>query len=184
MLLQLLQLGCLSLHWSALYRQCFSFPLYIDQLSTRKRAKNSFASTWISGILITGIFFGLNFCLLWTFSIYFMSFLSLSVYIYIFSIALKHKRKIVSLQGSTQTSCVQLTRPWERKLTKTIVVSVYPICWVPSVALYSVLRPGDLLFRKIQPWINSVCYLSAVLNPFIYGVRIKNFRREVKRRIN
>ena len=27
MLSQLLQLGCLSLHWSTLYRQCFSFPL-------------------------------------------------------------------------------------------------------------------------------------------------------------
>ena len=143
MLSQLLQLGCLSLRWwSAFYHQCFSFPLYIDQLFTRTRAKNCFASTWISGILITGIFFGLFFCLLWT--LYFTYFLSLSVHSYIFSIALKHKRKIVSLQGSTQTSCVQLTHPWERKLTKTIVVSVYPICWVPSVALYSALGPGDI----------------------------------------
>ena len=66
----------------------------------------------------------------------------------------------------------------------TIVPGIYLISWVPSVVFYSVLRPGDFLFRRIQPWINSAYYLSAVFNPFIYGVRSEKFRREVRRLAN
>ena len=116
----------------------------------------------------------------------FLVLFTLSLYIYIFSIALKHERKIVLLQVQYPDLKRSTAHPWERKSTKTmaIVLGVYLTCWVPSVVFYSVLRPTDFLFRRIQPWINSVYYLSAVLNPFIYGLRSEKFRREVRRLVN
>ena len=53
-------------------------------------------------------------------------------------------------------------KAWERKSTKKMafVLGVYLTCWVPSAVFYSVLRPADFLFRRIQPWINSVYYLG------------------------
>ena len=163
-----------------------AFPFRYRYLFTRTRAKICVAATWIPGVLIAGIFSGLNvmfavsiLCLLLILS-------TVSLYIYIFSIALKHERKIVSLQMRYPDLKRSTPRPWERKSTKTmaIVLGVYLTCWVPSVVFYSVLRPADFLFRRIQPWINSVYYLSAVLNPFIYGLRSEKFRREVRRLVN
>ena len=163
-----------------------AFPFRYRSLFTRTRAKICVAATWISGVLITGIFFGLNFVFIMNILCLFLVLFTLSLYIYIFSIALKHERKIVSLQVQYPDLKPSTTHPWERKSTKTmaIVVGVYLTCWVPSVVFYSVLRPTDFLFRRIQPWINSVYYLSAVLNPFIYGLRSEKFRREVRRLVN
>ena len=163
-----------------------AFPFRYRSLFTRTRATICVAATWISGVLITGIFFGLNFVFIMNILCLFLVLFTLSLYIYIFSIALKHERKIVSLQVQYPDLKRSTTHPWERKSTKTmaIVLGVYLICWVPSVVFYSVLRPEDFLFRRIQPWINSVYYLSAVLNPFVYGVRSEKFRREVRRLVN
>ena len=163
-----------------------AFPFRYRYLFTRTRAKICVAATWISGVLIAGIFSGLNV----TFTVSILCLLlilsTVSLYIYIFSIALKHERKIVLLRVQYPDLKRSTTHPWERKSTKTmaIVLGVYLTCWVPSVVFYSVLRPTDFLFRRIQPWINSVYYLSAVLNPFIYGLRSEKFRREVRRLVN
>ena len=163
-----------------------AFPFRYRSLFTRTRAKICVAATWISGVLITGIFVGLNFVFIMTILCVLLILSTTSLYIYIFSIALKHERKIASLRVQYPDLKRSTTHPWERKSTKTmaIVLGVYLTCWVPSVVFYSVLRPTDFLFRRIQPWINSVYYLSAVLNPFIYGLRSEKFRREVRRLVN
>ncbi|XP_044163436.1 adenosine receptor A2a-like, partial [Acropora millepora] len=163
-----------------------AFPFRYRSLFTRTRAKICVAATWISGVLITGIFVGLNFLFIMTILCLLLILSTIALYIYIFSIALKHEKKIVSLRVQYPDLKRSTMHPWERKSTKTmaIVLGVYLTCWVPSVVFYSVLRPENFLYHRIQPWINSVYYLSAVLNPFIYGLRSEKFRKEVTRLVN
>ena len=71
-----------------------AFPFRYRSLFTRTRAKICVAATWISGVLITGIFFGLNFVFIMNILCLFLVLFTLCLYIYIFSIALKHERKI------------------------------------------------------------------------------------------
>ena len=168
------------------------FPLLLyssyRSLFTRTTAKIcvDIVATWVSEVLSIVILFGLNFMFIINILCLFLVLSTLSLYIYNISIALKHERKIVSLQVQYPDLKRSTTHPWERKSTKTmaIVLGVYLICWVPSVVFYSVLRPEDFVFRRIQPWINSVYYLSAVSNLFIYGLRSEKFRREVRRLVN
>ena len=179
---QLLQLRFLSLQWSAL-PPSISFPLSIsclhDTSEDLRRRNIDFRNSHDRHFLRL------------KFLVYYEHFLSISGTFYAISLHL-HRLDRLETREENCFFASAVPRPqafndaWERKLTKTmaIVVDVYLICWIPSVVFYSVLRPGDILFRKTQPWINSVYYLSAVLNPFIYGVRSKKFRREVRRLMN
>lgn len=162
-----------------------AFPFRYRSFFTRTRAKICVAATWISGILITGVFFGLNFAVITNILCLFLVLLTFSLYIYIFSVALKHERKIATLHALHPDLQRSSPLPWERKSAKTrsIVLGVYMVCWVPSVVFYAVVRPADVQFPKVQPWINSIYYLNAVLNPFIYGIRSEKFRKEVRRLI-
>jgi len=64
--------------------------------SRRTRAKTCVAAPWISGLLATGIFFGLNFIM--NIPCLFLTIFTLSRFNYIHSITLKHEREIVSVQ--------------------------------------------------------------------------------------
>ena len=71
---------------------------------------------------------------------------------------------------------VHLTRSLE------FLVIAFFICWTPLVAAATLcmlgLRPTN--FGMI-PFAMVITCLNSVLNPFIYGVKNKNFRRELRR---
>lgn len=163
-----------------------AFPFRYRSLFTRTRAMGCVALTWTSGALITGIFHGLNIVYILNVLVIFLILVTSFLYIYIFSVALKHERKIATMHA--QVPDLRRSSPvgvWERKSAKTmaIVLGVYMLCWVPSVVFYSVVRMDDWIYPRMQFWINSVYYLNAVLDPFIYGVRSDKFRKEVRRLI-
>lgn len=164
-----------------------AFPFRYRSLFTRLRAKGCVALSWLTGVLVTGVFFGLKMVYVVNVLIILLMLLTFFLYTYIFSIALKHERKIAATyaQHPDLQRSSALRMPWERKSAKTmaIVLGVYMLCWLPSVVFYSVVRPEDWIYPRMQFWINSVYYLNAVLNPFIYGVRSEKFRIEVKRLI-
>ena len=164
-----------------------AFPFRYRTVFTRLRAKCCVALSWLSGVLITGVFFGLKMVYVQNVLVIFLVLLTFFLYTYIFSIALKHERKIAATyaQHPDLQRSSSLRMPWERKSAKTmaIVLGVYMLCWVPSVVFYSVVRTDDWIYPRMQFWINSVYYMNAVLNPFIYGVRSEKFRKEVKRLI-
>ena len=66
--------------------------------STRTRGKICVAAPWISGLLVIGIFFGLNFVFIMNILCLFLAIFTLSRFKYIFSITLKHERKTISVQ--------------------------------------------------------------------------------------
>lgn len=160
-----------------------AFPFHYRSVFTRLRAKCCVAVTWISGVVVTAVFFGLKIVYIQSILCIFLVLLTFSLYIYIFSVALKHERKIATTYVRHPDLQRSSPLPWERKSAKTmaIVLGVYMLCWVPSVAFYAVVRVDDWLYPRMQFWINSVYYMNAVLNPFIYGVRSKKFRKEVQR---
>ena len=162
-----------------------AFPFRYRSLFTRVRSKACVALTWTSGTIITGVFHGLNITYIQNVTLVFLVLVTFSLYMYIFSVALKHERKIATMHAQVPDVQRSSPLPWERKSTQTmgIVLGVYMLCWVPSVVFYSVVRREDWIFPRMQFWINSVYYLNAVLNPFIYGVRSTRFRKEVRRLI-
>ena len=162
-----------------------AFPFRYRSLFTRAWAKACVALTWTVGTFITGVFHGLKIVYIQNVILIFLVLLTFSIYVYIFSVALKHEKKIAAMRSQVPNFQRSSPLPWERKSAQTmgIVLGVYILCWVPSVVFYSVVRTDDWLFPRLQFWINSVYYLNAVLNPFIYGVRSGRFRKEVRRLI-
>ena len=148
---------------------------------TKKCAIIGVLFTWMSGVFVTGIFNGLGQVYIQNSYCICLLLISSFLYLYIFSIALKQETKIAAVQA--------LYRPrpsvflWERKSTKTmvIVLGVYALCWVPSVVFYSVTAKDYWRFPNIQSWVNTMYYLNAASDPFIYCLRSKRFRKAVEK---
>ena len=157
-----------------------AYPFRYKSLFTRKRAIACVVLTWTLGTIITGIFNGLNIVYIQVIYCILLILVTFFLYIYIFSIALKHENNIAAMQASFSPQTAQL--PWERRSAKTmaIVLGVFTLCWVPSVAFYSVVQRDDWLYPRMHFWMNTVYYLNAALDPFIYCVRSEKFRKSVK----
>ncbi|XP_078363784.1 alpha-1A adrenergic receptor-like [Oculina patagonica] len=158
-----------------------AFPFRYKTLFTRRRAIACAVLTWVLGAIITGVFNGLNIVYIQIIYCIFLILVTFFLYIYIFSIAFKHEKKIASMQVDYYSRTAQL--PWESKSAKTmaIVLGVYALCWVPSVAFYSVVQRTDWIYPRMHFWMKTVYYLNAALDPFIYCVRSEKFRKSVKR---
>lgn len=158
-----------------------AFPFRYKSLFTRKRAIACAVLTWTLGTVITGIFNGLNIVYIQVIYCILLILVTFFLYIYIFSIALKHENNIAAMQASFSPRTAQL--PWERRSAKTmaIVLGVFTLCWVPSVAFYSVVQRDDWLYPRMHFWMNTVYYLNAALDPFIYCARSEKFRNSVKK---
>lgn len=160
-----------------------AFPFRHGSLSTKKRALIGVLFTWASGIFVTAVFHGLYLVYIQNTYCICLLLITTSIYIYIFSIALKQENKIAAMRvlyGKRPTLFM-----WERKSAKTmtIVLGMYALCWVPSVMFYSVVRTSDWRFPRMQFWINTVYYLNTASDPFIYSLRSKRFRKAVKKLI-
>lgn len=174
-----------SLFFIALERFiAIAFPFRYKSLFTKKRAITCAVLTWTWGVIITGIFHGLNIVYVQNAYCIFLLLVTLFFYIYIFSVALKHEKKIAAMQVEYYPARLAPLL-WESKSAKTmaIVMGVYALCWVPTVIFYSVVRKSDWLYPRLQVWINTVYYLNAALDPFIYGVRSEKFRKSVRKLI-
>lgn len=158
-----------------------AFPFRYKSLFTRKRAIACAVLTWTLGTVITGIFNGLKIVYIQVIYCILLILVTFFLYIYIFSIALKHENNIAAMQSSFSPRTTQL--PWERRSAKTmaIVLGVFTLCWVPSVAFYSVVQRDDWLYPRMHFWMNTVYYLNAALDPFIYCARSEKFRNSVKK---
>lgn len=160
-----------------------AFPLRHRILPTKKRVVISVLFTWTSGVFVTGIFNGLGIVYIQNTYCICLILVTASLYIYIFSIALKQERKIAAIVAFYRKRRTVFL--WERKSTKTmvIVLGVYALCWVPSVVFYSVIPRDDWRFPRIQCWVKTLYYFNASLDPVIYCLRSKRFRKAVKKLI-
>lgn len=127
-----------------------AFPFRYKSLFTRKRAIACAVLTWTLGTVITGIFNGLNIVYIQVIYCILLILVTFFLYIYVFSIALKHENNIAAMQSSFSPRTTQL--PWERRSAKTmaIVLGVFTLCWVPSVAFYSVVQRDDWLYPRMH----------------------------------
>lgn len=154
-----------------------AFPFRYKSMFTKNRAIACAVMTWTLGAIITAVFHGLKIVYIQTISCIMLILITFVLYIYVFSIAWKHEKKIATMQ----VRAAQL--PWESNVAKTmaIILGVYALCWVPSIVFYSVVGPNDWIYPRLHFWINTVYYLNAALDPFIYCVRSQKFRRSVKK---
>ena len=72
----------------------------------------------------------------------------------------------------------------EAKVTKTLVAVLFgfAVCWLPIyiMDIVDITREEHTLPRQAYLAIVFLCFLSATINPFIYGATNKQFRREYK----
>lgn len=157
-----------------------SFPFKYTSLMTKRRTVYCICLTWISGVLISSIFMGLNFVYIQSAFCTLLILVTISMYIHIFLFALKKERQIAALQITNVKGSTNFLH--ERKSTKTmaIILGVFAAAWIPAVVFYIVVKPADPRYLDIQGWINTMYFLNASLNPFIYCVRSVNFRKRLK----
>ncbi len=157
-----------------------SLPFKYTSLMTKRRTVYCICLTWISGALISAIFMGLNFVYLQSAFCTLLILVTISLYIHIFLFALKKERQIAALQVTNVKGTTNFLH--ERKSTKTmaIILGVFAAAWIPAVVFYIVVTPADPRYLDIQGWINTLYFLNATLNPFIYCVRSVNFRKRIK----
>ncbi|XP_022792219.1 melatonin receptor type 1C-like [Stylophora pistillata] len=90
------------------------------------------------------------------------------------------KRRVENLQS--QDSHTHMMTTQEIKLTKTIMVTVlaYAICWAPVMItdLVDQIRGGWALPRGVYVMYTICGIASSCINPVIYGIMNKSFRRE------
>lgn len=104
-------------------------------------------------------------------------------YTLVFASIRRHQLSVVSsLLGQSRDSNISVE---EIKISKLLFMTVlgFTICWIPSLVIITMdrvaadttpPRPRTLLCTYLN-------YLSAALNPFIYGVMNRSFRAEYKR---
>lgn len=158
-----------------------SFPFKYTTILTKRRAVYFICLTWIAGALISTIFMALNFVYIQSAYCTILILVTICLYIHIFLFALKKERQIAALQITNVKGTTNFLH--ERKSTKTmaIILGVFAAAWIPAVVFYPVVSKEDPRFLDIQNWINTIYYLNATLNPFIYCVRSVNFRKSVKK---
>lgn len=157
-----------------------TFPFKYTSIMTKRRTVFGICLTWIAGVFVSSIFMGLNFVYLQSAYCTLLILVTISLYIHIFLFALKKERQIAALQITNVNGSTNFLH--ERKSTKTmaIILGVFAAAWIPAVAFYASVSPEDPRFLDFQNWINTIYFLNATLNPFIYCVRSVNFRKRVK----
>lgn len=160
-----------------------SFPFKYTSMMTKRRTVYCICLTWLAGAVISSVFMGLNFVYIQSAYCTLLILVTISLYIHIFLFALKKERQIAALQITNVKRNTNFLH--ERKSTKTmaIILGVFSASWIPAVVFYPVVSPEDPRYLDIQSWINTVYFLNATLNPFIYCVRSVNFRTRVKKMI-
>jgi len=157
-----------------------SFPFKYTSIMTKRRTLFYSFLTWMAGAVISFVFMYFKFFYLQSAYCILLILVTTSLYIHIFVFALKKARQIAALQVSNVKRGTNFLH--ERKSAKTmaIILGVFIAAWVPSVAFYAVVSPSDPRYLIIKNWITVTYFLNATLNPFIYGVRSRNFRKRVK----
>lgn len=157
-----------------------SFPFKYTTIMTKCRAVYCICLSWLAGALISFVFMYLKFVYLQSAFCTLIILVTTAIYIHIFLFALKKERQIAALQVSNIKRGTNFLH--ERKSTKTmaIILGVFIAAWVPAVVFYIVVSPKEPRYLDIQNWINTIYFLNATLNPFIYCVRSRNFRKRLK----
>lgn len=160
-----------------------SFPFKYTSMMTKRRTVYCICLTWLAGAVISSVFMGLNFVYIQSAYCTLLILVTISLYIHIFLFALKKERQIAALQITNVKRNTNFLH--ERKSTKTmaIILGVFAASWIPAVVFYPVVSPEDPRYLDIQSWINTIYFLNATLNPFVYCVRSVNFRTRVKKMI-
>lgn len=157
------------------------FSFKYTSIMTKRRAIVFISLTWILGAVISFIFMVLKFIYVQPAYCSVLIMVTIFLYIHIFLIALKKERQIANLQITNVQRNTNFLH--ERKSTKTmaIILGVFCAAWIPAVVFYAVVSPNDPRYFNIQNWINTIYYLNASLNPFVYCVRSVNFRKRIKK---
>ena len=89
--------------------------------------------------------------------------------------------QVFSLENSAQQLRANVQ---EAKVTKTLaaVMVGFMFCWIPVGVMdfIDAMRGGTTLPRQVYLTNGFLVYLSSTINPFIYGVMNRHFRREYK----
>ena len=157
-----------------------SFPFKYSSLVTKRRVVFSVLLSWIVAALIAFTFKYLKLFYIQSAYCILLILVTTFLYIHIFLFALKKERQIAALQVSNIRRVSNFLH--ERKSTKTmaIILGVFIAAWVPAVVFYAVVQRDDPIYPHLQNWINTIYFVNAALNPFVYCVRSRNFRKRVK----
>ena len=157
-----------------------SFPFKYSSLVTKRRVVVSISLSWIAAGVIAFTFKYFKLFYIQSGYCIFLILVTTFLYIHIFLFALKKERQIAALQVSNIRRVSNFLH--ERKSTKTmaIILGVFIAAWVPAVVFYAVVKQHDPLYPHLQNWINTIYFVNAALNPFVYCVRSRNFRKRVK----
>lgn len=157
-----------------------SFPFKYSSLVTKRRVVFSVLLSWIAAGLIAFTFKYLKWFYIQSAYCILLILVTTFLYIHIFLFALKKERQIAALQVSNIRRVSNFLH--ERKSTKTmaIILGVFIAAWVPAVVFYAVVQKHDPIYPHLQNWINTIYFVNAALNPFVYCVRSRNFRKRVK----
>lgn len=158
-----------------------SFPFKYATIVTKRRTMVYIFLSWILAAFVSFVFEYVKFFYIQSVYCILLILVTISLYIHIFVFALKKARQIAALQVSNIKRGTNFLR--ERKSAKTMVIilGVFIVAWVPAVVFYAVVKPADPRFPLIQNWMNTIYFANASLNPFIYCVRSRNFRKRAKK---
>ena len=157
-----------------------SFPFKYASMLTKRRAISCIILSWIVAALISFTFQYFKFFYVQSIYCTLLILLTIALYIYIFVFAIRKERQIAALQVANIKRGTNFLH--ERKSTKTMVIilGVFLAAWVPALVFYSTVSTADPRYVMYQGWINTIYFVNASLNPFIYCVRSSNFRKKAK----
>ena len=155
------------------------FPLKYDLVVTRSRAIVTVICIWIFSATYGGI---------WAqglapesyLAIYFVAVLvgTVSMYIYIFSVARRLEQSVTQLQNSPTDEERPSIRK-ERKAAKTIaiILGVAIVCWLPVLTVPRVFinDPDRAKFFKIFSSLQVLSVCNSSINPYIYCARSRRY---------
>lgn len=108
------------------------------------------------------------------------SFVVQHFYVKVFLALRAHNNHVESLQSQSSDSLRMTTQ--EIKLTRTLLVTVlaYAICWAPVIItdLVDLARGGWAHPRGVYVMYTACGLASSCINPLVYGIMNKSFRRE------
>ncbi|XP_078372874.1 melanocyte-stimulating hormone receptor-like [Oculina patagonica] len=152
---------------------CFPYR-YIDWTSTNRVTISAFCAQWFVAVLLTLSTLFTSLPLYAFFYIAVIIILIVALHISMYCTARREARQI-SCQYPTASQNNDIWNKSTAVVAMTVAVSL--LCWAPIVCLPAVVPPSSPSFKRYIKITLAFTSLSAVLDPFIFCWRLKDFRK-------